>query len=101
MILLKLNDTQANKITGIYEKIWAIQPQYIEDDFWIIKISRNLVKNYGILKRYIKKLLASGAISTIDMSDSSNPDVIKIREALKKEPTKIIEFEGKYIINEL
>ncbi len=101
MKLIKLNNTQANKLTGIYNNIWAIDPLHVEDNFWVIKVSEDLNNNYGILKRYLEKLSGQGRISIIDMSMAS-PERTKIRAAFKKE-TRInqIEYRGKHIIGEL
>ena len=53
MKLIKLNNTQANKITGIYDKIYAIDPIHIEDNFWVVKIGKDFNEKYGILKRHL------------------------------------------------
>ncbi len=101
MKLVKLNNTQANKLTGIYSNIWAIDPLYVEDNFWIISIGKDYNKYYGIAKRYLKKLLNQGDISIIDMEITS-PERTKIRAAFKKDPpTKNIEYKGKHITSEL
>ena len=101
MKLLKLNNIQANKLTGIYSNIWAIEPLYVEDNFWVIKIGTDLNSKYGILKRYLKKLSGQGKITIIDMSVSS-PERTKINVALNKESrTSSIEYKGKHITSEL
>ncbi len=101
MKLIKLTNAQANKLTGIYNKIWAIDPLYVEDNFWVIRIGNDLNNNYGILKRYLKKLLTQGRVSVIDMSVAST-ERTKIRAAFSKatRPNKI-EYKDKYIISEL
>ncbi len=99
MKLIKLNNIQTNKITGIYSNIWAIDPLYVEDNFWII--NEDLNNRYGILKRYLKKLLRRGSVSIIDMSVAS-PERTKIRAAFKKETRdNRIEYKEKYISEEL
>jgi len=98
--MIKVDNIIANKLTGIYSNIWAIDPYYIEDNFWAISLSKDLREDYGILKRYLKKLLAAGRITVIDMSKPS-PERTKIRAAFKNEPGQEIEFEGKHITTEL
>lgn len=102
MKLIKLNNIQANKITGIYNGIWAIDPIYVEDDFWIVKL--NLIAKYDIAKRYLLRLKKQGKITIIDMSKPS-PERIKIMAAfnagLDPKPTTKIVYKGKHIIREL
>lgn len=101
MKLLKLNNAQANTITGIYNNIWAVRTKKVEDGFWWVREDYN--DNYGIAKRYLKRLLAQNKISIIDMSEALDPDVIKIKAALKKETegSILIGYEGKHITGEL
>ena len=97
--MIKLNDIQAKKVTGIYNKIYAIDPIYVEDNFWVIK--SGWPEEYGILKRYLRKLITQGKATIINMTKTS-PERTKIMAALKKETRiKTIEYKGKYIIQEL
>lgn len=98
--MIKVDNIIANKLTGIYSNIWATDPYYIEDNFWAISLSKDLREDYGILKRYIKKLLEEGKATVVDMSVAS-PERTKIRAAFKNEPGQKIEFKGKNITTEL
>ncbi len=84
MNLIKLNNIQAKKIAGRYDKGHALDPAFIEEDFFIIPINEDLSEVYGIAKRYLQKLLTAGDINIIDTAVSTDPDVIKWT-AIKKE----------------
>lgn len=84
MKLIKLNNVQAKKIAGMYGKYHALDPVYVEENFFYIPISRDLKTIYGIAKRFIKRLIQQGKIKIIDTSIKTDPDVIKLM-AVKKE----------------
>ncbi len=99
--MIKLNNIQAKNLTGIYNGIWATDPLYVEDNFWVIQKENGFNGKYGILKRYLKRLKTQGKITVIDMSKPST-ERTKIMAALKKETRENkIEYKGKYIITEL
>ena len=80
---IKLNDIQANKIAGKYEGT-ALDPRFIEVDFNIIPLSRDLLTVFGIAKRYLIRLKNQGKIKIIDMSVASDRDVVKIKKVFRE-----------------
>ena len=80
---IKLTDLQAKRLAGKYQGT-AIDPRFIEVDFNIIPLSKDLLQMMGIAKRYLKKLKNAGKIKIIDMSVASDPDVKKLK-LVKKE----------------
>ncbi len=82
MILIKLNSVQAARMAGKYDKYHAIDPVFLEEDFFIIP--PDLPEVYGIAKRYIKKLTDDGKIKILDTNNRTDADVQKLL-AIKKE----------------
>ncbi len=80
---IKLNDNQANKLAGKYQGT-AIDPRFIDVDFNIIPLSKDLLQMMGIAKRYLKRLKAQGKIKIIDMSNASDSDVVKIKKVFRE-----------------
>ncbi len=80
MKVIKLNNAQAKKIAGTYGKIWAIDPLFVENDFWVC--NTKLAKGYNELKRFIARKTKLGLLTVIDMSVPS-PQVDKIKDAYR------------------
>ncbi len=80
MRYIKLNNTQAKKIAGKYDSFNAIDPRFIEEDFYIVILEDLL----PIAKRYIKKLITSGKVGTIDMSKTIDSDVVKLNSVFNE-----------------
>lgn len=95
--MIRLTNRQANKITGIYNNIWVIEPIKVEDDFHVVKLGLN--HNYGIGNRYLSKLVAQGKAVNIDMSIPS-VDRTKVLNAFNRERVKV-DYEGRHITSEL
>jgi len=91
--MIKLNNIQANKLTGIYNNIWALDVvRKVENDFWIMESIGGFNNNYDIAKRYIRKLLANNEATIINPGEAT---------AEKLTRTNRIEYKGKHITREL
>jgi len=84
MKYLKLNNTQARKLTGKYDEFNAFDARFIEEDFYICSQINRLGEVFGIAKRYLNRLIDSGEIKVIDMSNKTDPDVIKLTNVFKE-----------------
>lgn len=80
---IKLKDIHAKRLAGKYQGT-AIDPRFIDVDFNIIPLAKDLLQMMGIAKRYIKKLVNSGQAKIIDMSNTSDPDVVKLKSVFKE-----------------
>lgn len=83
---IKLNNSQAGRITGSYDKFNGFIARYIEEDFYIVPMISELDDELGIAKSYLKKLLNQGTAIIIDMSVATDPNVIKIKKVFKETP---------------
>ena len=85
MKLIKLNNIQAKKIAGMYGKYHAIDPVFIEEDFFLVPLAGDLDEiYYNTAITYLLKLSSQGKIKEIDTANKTDPDVIKLL-AVKKE----------------
>lgn len=80
---IKLKDIHAKKLGGKYQGT-AIDPRFIEVNFNIIPLAKDLLQMMGIAKRYLKRLKTQGKIKIIDMSVASDTDVIKLKEVFRE-----------------
>lgn len=94
MSYLKLNNEQAKKLAGKYDKFNAFDARCIEEDYYICPLIKELGEVFGIAKRYLKRELDQSRIKIIDMRKSSDPDVIKLKAVFKE-----TEAEGDVRIN--
>lgn len=84
MKFIKLDNTQAKKLSGRYGNFNAANPRFIGEDFYIMPFGKDLMEIFGIAKRYLKRLASSGKIKIIDMSKATDPDVIKLKSVFKE-----------------
>ena len=80
MKYIKLNNTQAKRISGKEDRFNANDPRFIAENFYIV-ISEDLLP---IAKRYIKKLMSGRKVKIIDMSKRTDPDVIKLKSVFRE-----------------
>ncbi len=80
---IKLNDIQAKKIAGKYNGV-AIDPRFIEIGFYIIQLGEDMMDEFAVVKRYLKKLSQSSEINIIDMANTSDVDVKKINSVFNE-----------------
>jgi len=80
MKVLKFNNTIAEKIAGRVDKFNAIDPIFIQDDFWILPEDMliNFQGKFPALVNKIINQITLGNITVIDMEDTGNTDVITI-----------------------
>ncbi len=80
MKFIKLNNTQAKRISGKEDRFNANGFTFIGENFYIVILEDLL----PIAKRYIKKLISGRKVEIIDMSKRTNPDVIKLKAVFKE-----------------
>jgi len=78
MKFIKLNNTQAKKISGKEDDFHANGSRFIDNDFFIVVLEDLM----PIAKGLIKTMLSQGKATVIDMSKKTNADVIKIMSVL-------------------
>jgi len=73
MKFTKLDNAQAKKVSGKYDSFNALDPRYVEENFFILPLE--LSDAFMIAKDYINNL----SLKVIDMGDKNDTDAITLK----------------------